>query len=212
MAAFSKRKHKVEIMPFAETLSKSCEVIYVSATRGEKNIYEWHIQAGQSVPGEARLEIVLSRESRDLGAELAWLVANRVFGPGTQVSADYTINPVTARDLQDLMEALLNFFPQDALHTASTSDALNPEAVAKAFVAANLTEPRENRQVKELMMVYQTTWGELFVRTVHPRNQPPYEPKNLVKAVSGMPCAESLDLDWRLPARAACPKPFGEPA
>lgn len=208
MAAFSKRRFKVEVMPFAMSRSRACEVVYFSASRGEKNAYQWHIQAGQSVKGESRLDLVLARGSGDLGGELAWLVANGVFGPGSQVSADYTVNPVTAKDLQELLAGLAGFFPQESILHAGTAEALDPEAVARAFVAVNLTQPRETRHVAELTAVYQTTWGELFVRTVRPKAQPPYDPRTLLRAVSGMECAEGLELRWFLPARAACPAPF----
>ncbi|GFK93485.1 Adenylate cyclase [Fundidesulfovibrio magnetotacticus] len=208
MAAFSKRRHKVELTPFAEARSQACQVVYFSAARAEKNAYVWRVQAGQSAPGESRLELVLSRESRDLAAELAWLVGNGVFVPGAQVSADYTVNPVTAKDLQDLLDALARFFPQGEALKASPADALNPEAVAKAFLAVNLTRPRETRRPEEIALFYQTTWGELFVRQARPKALPPFDPRLLVRAVSGMECAPGFVWGRHLPARSACPDPF----
>lgn len=208
MAAFSKRRHKVDVMPFAGAGSLECRVIYVSASRGEKNAYIWHIQAGEASPGQSRLSLVLSRDSRDLGAELAWLAANGVYGPGTQVSGDYTINPVTAKDIQEYLAALAEFFPREGVLMAGTAEALNPEAAAKAFVAVNLTRRRETAEAAELVVTYQTTWGELFVRTVRPKEQPPYDPRALVSEISGLDCSPELEVRWFKPSRSACPAPF----
>jgi len=210
VAAFSKRRHKVEVMPFSEARSLACKVVYVSASRGDKNSYIWHVQAGEAPPGQSRLNLVLSRDSRDLGAELVWLAANGVYGPGTQVSGDYTINPVTAKDIQEYLAGLAAFFPKEGVLMAGTADALNPEAAAKAFVAVNLTRQRETADVLELVMTYQTTWGELFVRTVRPKAQPPYDPVELVREVTGLECSPDLELRWFKPARSACPEPFDQ--
>jgi adenylate cyclase class 1 len=125
------------------------------------------------------------------------------------VSGDYTINPVTAKDIQEYLAALAEFFPREGVLMAGTAEALNPEAAAKAFVAVNLTRRRETAEVAELVVTYQTTWGELFVRTVRPKEQPPYDPRALVSEVSGLDCSPGLEVRWFKPSRSACPAPFG---
>lgn len=208
MAAFSKRKDKIEIMPFAEAHGHACQVVYFAATRGERNAYRWHIQAGQVKPGESRLDLVLTRDSSDLAAECAWLTANGVFAHGTLVNADYTINPVTAKDLQELLDALAAFFPHDCMFDTNTSLALSSEAVAKAFAVVNLCLPRENRAVQTISLIYLTTWGELFIKSMRIKGTPPFDPKALLNQCSGMPCVCDLQFAWLTPARAACPRPF----
>lgn len=170
-ATFSKRRHKIEHIPFLSIGGNSFQVLHFSAS-GKKmgQPSHWDIQGAQEVAGKDRLELADLRKGPDLVESLVWLTANGIYQRGMEVRGDYSISPVTAKDIQNLMDRLLDFFPSKKTFNTDIAEMLNPERIVKAFYVLNLVQPREQSTVTEASIVYSTNWGELFSVTTPVRD------------------------------------------
>ncbi|WP_461211510.1 class I adenylate cyclase [Desulfocurvus sp. DL9XJH121] len=165
-ATFSKRKHKIEHIPFLSIGGTSFRILHFAAS-GKKmgQPSHWEVQGAQEVAGKERLELANLRSGPDLAESLAWLVANGIYHKNMQVRGDYSISPVTAKDIQNLLGRLLDFFPPKTTFNTDIAEMLNPERIVRAFFVLNLIQPREQNAVREVSIVYSTNWGELFCVT-----------------------------------------------
>ncbi|NJB68902.1 adenylate cyclase class 1 [Desulfobaculum xiamenense] len=166
-ATFSRRKNKIEHIPFMSLGGSSFRVLHFSAQAkkmGQPGL--WEVQGAQEVSDSRRLDLVDLRKGPDLAEHVAWLTANGIYRPGMEVRGDYSISPVSARDLQRLMDRLVEFFPTKATFNTDISEMLKPERIVRAFFALNLVQPREQTAITEVSVIYATNWGELFCRTI----------------------------------------------
>jgi len=166
-ATFSKRKHKVEHIPFLSITGNTFRVLHFSA-KGKKmgQPSHWEVQGAQAVEGKDRLSLADLRQGPDLAETLVWLTANGLYTPDMLVRGDYSISPVTAKDIETLMAKLLSFFPPKTIFNTDIAETLKAERIVRAFFVLNLVQPREQAALTEATIVYCTNWGELFCVTV----------------------------------------------
>lgn len=166
-SSFSRRKHKVEHTPFLAIGGNTFRILHFQAKdRKLGRPTDWEIQGAQEVASRDRLQLADLRKGPGLAELLVWLACNRLFTPGVEVRGDYSISPVTARDLDTLLHRLTEFFPPGPTFNTSIDEMLRPERIVRAFFILNLVQPREQDTVREVSLVYSTNWGELFCRTV----------------------------------------------
>ena len=162
-STFSKRKNKIEHIPFVSFAEVPFKILHFSASGGNMGEPEhWEIQGAQKISTSQRLHLSNLRDGRYLPELLAWLTANEIYAPGMQVRGDYSISPVTTRDLSTVLQKLKNFFPASRTFNTDISETLNPERVTRAFFVLNLVKPRESAKILDVAVIYSTNWGELF--------------------------------------------------
>jgi len=166
-SSFSRRKHKIEHTPFLAIGGNTFRILhFLAKDRKLGRPTDWEIQGAQEVASHDRLQLADLRKGPGLAELLVWLACNRLFVPGVEVRGDYSISPVTARDLDTLLHRLAEFFPPGPTFNTGIDEMLRPERIVRAFFILNLVQPREQDTVREVNLVYSTNWGELFCRTV----------------------------------------------
>ncbi len=206
---FSKRKHKIEHMPFLSIGGNSFRVLHVQAKNRKMNRpVDWAVQGAQEIAAKDRLQLVNLRAGMDLAEILVWLASNKLYLPGIEVRGDYSISPVTARDVQALLDRLVDFFPPGPTFNTDIGEMLQPERIMRAFFILNLIQPREQATVSEATIVYSTNWGELFCRTVAVQNASLLNnPAEFLLQTVEQEFTEPPVMDFFVPDRSSCPRP-----
>ncbi|MBU1003068.1 MAG: class I adenylate cyclase [Proteobacteria bacterium] len=208
-ATFSKRQHKIEHIPFLSITGNTFRVLHFTAS-GKKmgQPSHWDIQGAQEVTGMDRLQLANLRSGPDLAESLVWLTANGLYEPGMGVKGDYSISPVTTKDIESLLQKLLEFFPPKTVFNTDIGEMLNTERIIRAFFVLNLIQPREQNTLVEATIVYSTNWGELFCVTV------PVKDKTLLNNPSeflllnvAQEFTEPPAMAYFMPERCSCPHP-----
>lgn len=208
-STFSHRKNKIEHLPFLAVGGTKFRVLHFSAT-GKKigQPKHWNVQGAQEVADAQRLDLVDLRKGTDLAEHIVWLTSNGIYKPGMRIMGDYSISPVTARDIQNLMDRLLEFFPAKETFNTDIAEMLQPERVVRAFFILNLTKLPETANITEASVIYSTNWGELFCRTVPVEgtelleNPVQFLLNNIEQEFTSPPVMDSF-----APDRSICPRP-----
>ena len=208
-SSFSKRKNKIEHIPFVSLGGVPFRVLHFAA-HGKKlgSPEDWSVTGSQEVSSSALLKPQNLRAGKDIVEILTWLASNSLYSPKMAVRGDYSISPVTVRDLEGLLAKLLAFFPGSATFNTDINETLNPERVVKALFVLNFAKQREKAGPLEVSVVYSTNWGELFCRTVPVRDTLVIEhPMEFLEALLETELPEKPDMDAFIPERSVCPKP-----
>ena len=169
---------------------------------------DWTVTGSQEVSTSALLKPQNLRAGKDIVEILVWLAANSLYSPKMVLRGDYSISPVTVRDLEALLAKFLAFFPGSATFNTDINETLNPERVVKAFFVLNFARQREKAAPMEVSLVYSTNWGELFCRTVPVKDTLVIEhPVEFLEAVLETTLPERPEMDYFIPERSVCPKP-----
>ena len=154
-----------------------------------------------------RLHLADLRKGKDLAEMLVWLAANGLYGPGMPIKGDYSISPVTAKDIQNLLDKLLEFFPPGGTFNTDIGETLNPERIVKALFVLNLVRPREQDKLQEVSIVYSTNWGELFCRTMAANDVLISNPVEFLLQSVEQEFTEPPEMSSFAPERSMCPRP-----
>jgi len=205
-STFSKRENKIEHIPFVSFSEVPFKVLHFSATGG--NIGEpesWDIQGAQEVSKSQRLHLADLRSGKSLPELLAWLSANEIYAPGMPIRGDYSISPVTTRDLSICLNRLRSFFPASKTFNTDIAETLNPERVVRAFFLLNLVRPPESTQILDVSVIYSTNWGELFCVNISssPKNIRK-DPVDFLRAHLPQSVPEAPVMESFVPTRSNC--------
>ncbi|MDY7000877.1 MAG: class I adenylate cyclase [Thermodesulfobacteriota bacterium] len=207
-STFSRREHKIEHVPFVSLGDSSFRVLHFAAY-GKKmgQPSEWSIQGAQKVSTSKRLDLVDLKKGGLLAELLVWLTANGVYSSEVPVKGDYSISPVTTRDIKGLMDKLLDFFPPSETFNTDIGETLNPERIVKALFVLNLIKPREQNQILEVSIIYSTNWGELFCRTLPIKdNSLQAHPLEFLRRNAPQACLKEPVMEFFIPDRSKCPE------
>lgn len=207
--SFTRRKHKIEHVPFVSMGAGNFRVLHFAAF-GKKmgSPSEWECKGAQQVStSQHRLHLADLRKGKDLAEMLVWLAANGLYGPGMQVKGDYSISPVTAKDIQNLLNKLLEFFPPGTTFNTDIGETLNPERIVKACFVLNLVRPREQDKLQEVSIVYSTNWGELFCRTMAANDVLISNPVEFLLQCVEQEFTDPPEMTYFVPERSMCPRP-----
>ncbi|MEW5773553.1 MAG: class I adenylate cyclase [Thermodesulfobacteriota bacterium] len=208
-SSFSKRKNKIEHIPFVSLGGVPFRVLHFAA-HGKKigAPEDWYVTGSQEVSTSALLKPQNLRAGKDIVDILTWLASNSLYNAKMALRGDYSISPVTVRDIEGLLAKLLQFFPGSATFNTDINETLNPERVVRALFALNFAKQREKAEPMEVSVVYSTNWGELFCRTVAVRDTLVTEnPLGFLEALLETDLPEKPEMDYFIPERSVCPKP-----
>lgn len=210
-SVFAKKPHKVDRLPFSVVRAEDMERLsFVAQKKGRTS--EYVVTATQS-PGPTqagkRMEEVELKRAGDLCRLCCWLAAGHLYQPGaTRVQVDFSLSPVIARDVQDLLARIGECFPPKATFDTDISQMLAAEHVNRVLLISNFMLPRETPQIRQLHVIYSTNWGEMFCRPVDVTSQDEVLSTDLLVYL-----LEHVDADFSeqttlssfTPSRAACP-------
>ncbi|EPR34424.1 adenylate cyclase [Alkalidesulfovibrio alkalitolerans DSM 16529] len=205
-AVFAPRKHKIDRLGFVKTDAAMVGLLTFAAETRRGGGQAFVAQGGQMDPRTRRVETVEIKRAKDLCWLVAFIEANGLFAPGLTVKTDFTLSPVIARDVEELLQALAAFFPHAETFETNIEEGLSPERVTRALFVLNLTLPRETPRIRQVSLVYSTNWGEMFCQTVDVSDDAIItDPHAFLAAHVEQDCVEPPLMSSFVPDRAACP-------
>lgn len=208
LANFARKPNKVSRIPFLDVGKDTFAALRFSAVRKSGRKTVWHLQATQASGGRGASKELQELNHNEQAAMLpAWLVANSLYRPESQIQADKSILSLAAADLQRLLSAMAEFFPYEETFEPDLDEGLRQETVTKAFLIINLDVPPETKTIETVAVVYSTNWGEMFCQTVHKPDESIQEhTSDYLDSV----LEHSLDVDAEftlfMPRGAQCPR------
>ncbi len=164
-AAFVDREHKIPRTPFLAPLRRGfAELRFMSRkTRSNKTVYGVAALPEGGTSEERTFKPL--REELDPTRLLVWTVANRIYHSGAVVEVENSFQPMTSMDVWRLLPILEEFFPYEQVFYPPLELGAKPEQTVKAFFLANLRQDRSENRIREVAIIWSTTWGELFCKS-----------------------------------------------
>ena len=142
---FSKRKHKIEHMPFLSIGGNTFRVLHFQAKNRKMNRpMDWAVQGAQEVSSKERLQLVDLRGGADLAEILVWLASNKLYLPGIEVRGDYSISPSPPRTSRPSWTGWWNSSRPGRPSTPTSAKCLSPNASC-APSSSSTSSNRANR-------------------------------------------------------------------
>lgn len=147
------------------------------------------------------------RRAKELVPMLVWLVANKAFSSGKPLQGANLEYPVSLGDISDLLEFLCDFLPLEKVFDSDINEYLRQEEIAYALCVVNFMTPREEREIREVTLVYATNWGELYCQKVTANlKQLRNHPQSFLRTSLGKGLHHDLQFSVYLPPKSMCPK------
>lgn len=205
-SVFAPRKYKIDRLSFVKMDKNVLNQIAFSAVKPKKGDAYIQVQGGQLDTRTRLMDMLELKRSPDLCWLIAWIEANKIWFEGLTVKADFTISPVIAKDIEELIKALKEFFPHHETFETEISESLKPERVLRAFIVLNLTVSRDTPRIRQASLVYSTNWGEMFCQTVPVDDDTIImDPHAFLARHVEQDCSEMPVMGSFVPDRAACP-------
>ena len=108
-------------------------------------------------------DLVIKRET-DPVTLVAWLMVNNILGRKTRLHMTKTFLPLSLVDLQQLSNAMIEFFPRIHFAHISAEQLLGKERIERAFIVVNMgkEQVRGSKTLKSTMITA-NSYGEYFV-------------------------------------------------
>jgi adenylate cyclase, class 1 len=140
----------------------------------------------------------------------AWLMANEAFSPKFQLRGSNLQAPVSIQEVKELMEDLHDFFPYKATFDTDIAENVKPERVLRAFILVNFLSHREDKRIKDVSLIYSTSWGEMFcLSTTHALEFLEKSPNKFIKANIDIEADPAMHIKIHTPRKAHCLKLTG---
>ncbi|MEE9275142.1 MAG: class I adenylate cyclase, partial [bacterium] len=163
---YSKKENKIGFLPksFEDSLDQT-EITFRYVFNPKRREGLWQAFRGSISVSEvkaAQAKGQLLRQSYRLPELLLWLVMNRIWSRSTRIGLVSKESPVTTTELQDLLQAMITFFPHIDVAHLSNEDLLNESRTEKALAILNLGGAKEEGRIERLELITATSWGEFF--------------------------------------------------
>jgi adenylate cyclase class 1 len=163
LAIYAPKPEKIRLVPFLGGDNSSFGELVLEALKSPGKATVWVAKgAGRSSVGGSAEE--LTRDA-NLFKVLAWLACNGIFATGIPLRLENAA-PLAMEDVLAILGELAEFIPFSGMVASDLDVFLEEEKIARVYCALNLTVPREVKDVKEVGMIYKTTWGEVFTRRI----------------------------------------------
>ncbi len=167
---YSRKDNKIDFLPksFEDSLHQD-QLTFSYTAPPPGGAATWKVYRGAVSPNELReapSEARLLRQTRNLASLLAWLVINEIWDRSTHIGLASKDSPLTVADLQDLLGALLNYFPPVDVGHLPNEDLLKESQTIRAFAILNLGSIRLEEKIQRVDLLWQTSWGEVYYDTL----------------------------------------------
>lgn len=206
-AAFAPKPGKVERLPFFDAKGAAFAELAFSAEKAPGKKPLWMAKGCPKGAKMARKDMPVVRQDANPVGLLLWLAANGIHDETVRLDCDGDISPLSAVDVQALMDKLHECFPVKEVFDAAPAETLKPERATRALFVVNLGSPPKLKKVERVSVVYATNWGELFCRDVA-RLDPAgaRQPVRWLKQAAPELEVQGLKMDQYLPRKCACPR------
>jgi len=203
---FARRKNKVRRIPFLRLMSRRFHHVILFCEKASGRPSQWMLRgvpAEQKVSKENLVEIW---RDDDLARLLLWYVVNGLYDPSCRFEVDYTANPITPKDIQQLLFLMDQFFVRSQYLDINISLMDKPEIMLRALLILNLTCKRDVNAIFESSIAYSTSWGEAFCQTTNVYgNQLRDDPKGFLRKTTQTAVTPSVEISSFKPEKARCP-------
>ncbi|MGE4296782.1 MAG: class I adenylate cyclase [Desulfovibrionaceae bacterium] len=204
-AAFSRRTHKVERIPFVNPVKGGFQELQFMAEKAPGKKAVWIVKGLPPRVPSRRENYVEVRRDTNLPYLLGWIMANKIFNPKALIDVDKTMAPVSAQDVTQLLPALYDFFPAK-LFDVDLDETLKEERVTRAFLALNLLSDRGQNSVRDVAILFTNNWGELFCMHVPVKDDIiRRDPRKFLAQHVKLDVAD-CELAHSVPHRSKCPR------
>ncbi len=200
-ANFTPRRYKINRLSLPGPKTHFFTNILVSRPEPKK----WVISGEYPDETGARNIITEIKSAPKLPPILVWLVMNGLYDPSIKIKTDLSSAPIRDREIKTLVTDLKKFFPPKHTFDTPIEETLNPERMLKAFFIVNLSVARENATIKEVCLVYNTNWGEIFCRPLKITPMLMESPAKYLLSEMQNLCSEQPEMEQFVPQNSDCP-------
>ena len=165
-ALFAKENGKLEITPFLtkERLTLEKCVFRFDQSQSKKN--QWLLYDATSYPYEKENKQFLVYSSQRVTEAASWLIINGLYDfQRTQIDMPPNSSELNVNDLIDLLKHLQSFFGP-SIHQVKIGENLQSKAKPnQIMIILDLANTVEITKSTKLDLVYNNTWGEIFIQT-----------------------------------------------
>ncbi|MGE4555870.1 MAG: class I adenylate cyclase [Desulfovibrionaceae bacterium] len=206
-AAFAAKPGKVERLPFFDAGDAAFSELVFSAEKAVGKKTQWLVKGCPKGVKSTRKDMLEIRRDDDPVRLLVWFAANNLCNGDLRLLCDGDIAPLSASDVQALMDKLRGFFPAKEIFEVSPAETLKAERITRALFVLNLEAPPKLKKLERLMAVYATNWGELYCRRAAGVDAEAVEkPALILKRLAPDLLSPAPLLDQFSPRKSACPK------
>ncbi|SDK31193.1 adenylate cyclase, class 1 [Maridesulfovibrio ferrireducens] len=178
---------------------------FKSILASRPNPKKWVLNGEYPDESGARNIFTEIKSSPKLPSILAWLVLNGLYDSSIKIKTDLSSSPVRDRDIRKLFTDIKKFFPPKSIFDTPIEETLNPERMLKAFFIVNLSIPRETNAVKEVCLLYNTNWGEVFCKPLKINRKLVESPAAYLLSEMKDICSTQPEMQQYVPQNSACP-------
>ncbi|BBD08991.1 class I adenylate cyclase [Desulfovibrio ferrophilus] len=205
---FDKKPGKIMHIPFVDSPKRLFESLEI-VCEGQPGTPRIWLAKGEPAGVKSRkAPFEELHKDRSPVALLAWLVANHLYEVGEQFRGTNLQAPISTPDVRRLLDDLAEFFAPKQIFEPEIEETLRDEEVIHALVVVNFMTDREIREIRDVVLLYATNWGEVFCVT---------EPKGLdfleknvstfIQANTKARIAPSLECRVHIPHKSLAPRP-----
>ncbi|GGW85774.1 class I adenylate cyclase [Alteromonas halophila] len=163
---YSKKDNKIEFLRSGFDDRMYCPTVTLKMARKKAGEHIWTAYSGDQIGRHGKpLERTRMTTSGSPVRILTWCVCNRILDADSHVLLDYDTDPLTERDLEELVKHIQSLFPPVKINALPRKALLAPAQINACMVILNFTTLRLKATVEETILVYSTTWGETFMIT-----------------------------------------------
>ncbi|MBU1003659.1 MAG: class I adenylate cyclase [Proteobacteria bacterium] len=206
---FDKKPGKILHIPFMDSPRRLFQSLEIEC-QGQSGTPRLWAAKGEPVAGKGKkVPFEDLHRTKNPVELLAWLVANQLYEGGMQFQGTNLQAPISTPDLRVLFDELAEFFAPKQVFEAEIEETLRDEEVVRALVVINFATDRDVKDIRDVVLLYGTNWGEVFCVT-SPK-QLDLISRNLnsfIQANSASQIAPDLECRVHLPHKSQAPRPL----
>ena len=163
-AFYAKKPDKIHYLRSVFDNELYSQTVTIKADKHVHRGRSWHLLAGEqiSAPETSLTRSLLLTDPSPIKL-VAWATWNGLMDRKTTILLDYNTEPVTEQDLEQLALHIHKLFPRIKVAELKREELLVPARIINCLAVINFEERRASTEVRSVVVIYSTSWGEMFV-------------------------------------------------